>query len=285
MGDATARLAQSVGKVDTAKLSDTADNFVDIGASTPDMLELEATYADLAKSAGIAAPDIAKNAEQIAATAVAAGLVHDEDPSAIVEAIGKAAGGATKGLKPYGVDLTEAAVEQRALKDSGKDNPKQLTDTEKAAARVAIILETMNPLLHDAATGSGDLEQKQDELGAKFETVGAKAGAILAPALETVLDFINDEIDAIPGAIDGWNLFGQTVEDVLNAIATPLAVANDAARNLLGLMGDLSGFRGGNVGHDPIGDFIFGTGGTSRTADRQISAAVTRQRERNGLGR
>ena len=280
MGDATARLQRSIGKIDTQRLKDSADGFADIGASTPDMLILEATYADLAKSAGIAAPDIAQNAEQFAAIAVAAGLVHDQDPEQIIDAIGKAAGGATRGLKPYGVDLTEAAVQQRALKDSGKDNPKQLTDTELAGARVALMLESMNPLLVDAATGSGDLEQKQDTLGAKFETVGAKAGEILAPALEEVLDFIIDQIDAIPAALDGWGMLGDLIADTAGTILTPVARAADAVRELLGLLGQVNNYRGGNVGHDPIGDFIFGTGKT----DQSISDAQRRQQERNGLG-
>src|SRR5688572_23605493 len=140
-GDAIARLSDQLGGPLAKNLETTADDFTKMGASTTDILELEAIYADLATSAGVAAPDIAASAESMAAAASAAALVHDADPSTIIEAIGKAVGGQTRGLKDYGIDLTEAAVQQRAMQDTGKDLPGQLTDTELAAARTALILE------------------------------------------------------------------------------------------------------------------------------------------------
>jgi hypothetical protein len=269
-GDAIQRLTDKIGKIPTDKLVDTADNFHEIGASSQDMLELEAIYADLATSAGIAAPDIAANAEALAASAIAAAQTHDADPSAIIDAIGKAAGGSTRGLKPYGVDLTEAAVQQKALDDTGKTNPKTLSDTELAAARTALIIQGFAGQLNDATTGSGDLEIKQDELGAKFEEVGGKAGSILAPALGDVLDFINDEIDAIPGAIEGWQLFGQTIVTVAEDVLTPLARAYDTARALLDIVGLL-----------PHSGVIAGST-FSKQSDRSISDAQRREDELRG---
>ncbi len=272
-GDALDRLRDKLGPTLTDRLEKTADNFHEIGASSQDILELEAIYADLATSAGVAAPDIAASAESLAASAIASSQVHDEDPTAIIDAIGKAAGGSTRGLKPYGVDLTEAAVQQEALDETGKTNPKTLSDTELAAARTTLIIEGFAGQLDAATTGSGDLEIKQDELGSKFEEVGGKAGAILAPALSTVLDFINDEIDAIPGAIDGWNMLGGAIVDFTSKIASPLGNARDLIGDVLGTAGDL-----GRININNIGDVF---GGRS---DKDVSAALRRQRERNGLG-
>lgn len=272
-GDAIQRLERSIGKIDTAKLVDTSDAFSDIGASSQDILELEAIWADLGTSAGIAKQPLADNAEALSIAALAAAQVHDADPSAIMDAIGKAAGGSTRGLKPYGVDLTEAAVQQRALQDTGKDNPKMLTDTELAAARVALILEAFNPLVQDATTGSGDLAQKQDELGAKFETVAGKIGAGLEGPLGDALDWVNDMVDAIPGAIDGWNMLGRVIAGVLNDILTPVARAGDAIRGLLNLVNTIP-----RTGNDPIGDFIFGT-------EAQTQQAINNYASRNNLER
>jgi hypothetical protein len=287
-GDALDRLKDKLGPVFTDRLETTADNFHEIGASSQDILELEAIYADLATSAGVAAPDIAASAEAMAASAIAAGQVHDEDPTAIIDAMGKAAGGATRGLKPYGVDLTTAAVQQRAMKDTGKDLPGQLTDTELAAARTALIIEGFAGQLNAATTGSGDLEIKQDELGSKFEEVGGKAGNILAPALGVVLDFINDEIDAIPSAIDGWNLLGGEIVDFAKFVGTPLKVTADLINNILGAWNTLAGINinnlpggGGHGGGPGVTGRAPRNGGLS---DAEIAAAQKRNRERNGLG-
>jgi hypothetical protein len=238
------------------------------------MLELEATYADLAKSAGIAAPDIATTAEKMAIAAVAAGRIHEEDPSAIIEAIGKAAGGTTRGLKPYGVDLTEAAVQQRALHDTGKDNPKLLTDTELAAARTALIMEGFAGITSDAALASTDLADNQTILGAKAEEAGGKLGTLAEGPLTDVLQFIIDEIDAIPGAIAGWGMLADAVTGAAEDMLTPLARAYDAARALLDILGLL-----------PNAPLAAGsTFSKSGTSDRSVSDAIARERARNGLG-
>jgi len=276
-GDAIQRLERSIGKIDTGKLTKSADDFTKIGASSQDMLELEAAYADLATSAGIAQPDIAANAESMAVAALAAAQVHDEDPSTIIDAIGKAAGGSTRGLKPYGVDLTDAAVQQDAMRETGKTLPGQLTDTELATARVNLMLEAFSPLVQDATTGTGDFAQNQDELGAKVETVGGKIGAQVAGPLTDILGFINDEIDAMPGAIEGWGLLGDAINQFGANSVAPLARVNDALLNIVANLAkavDLSGFANAPA------DFFFGNG----NKDRDIAAAIKRERERNGLG-
>jgi hypothetical protein len=273
-GDAIARLSDKLGDL-ADPLVATSDNFAKIGASSQDMLELEAIYADLATSAGVAAPDIAASAEAMAVAALSAAQVHDADPTAIIDAIGKAAGGATRGLKPYGVDLTEAAVEQRAMHDTGKDNPKMLSETELAAARTALILEGFGGVVHDVTTGTGDLAQKQDELGAKFETVMGKIGAGVEGPLTDVLAFINDEIDAIPGAIAGWGMLGDKITGFAAMVLTPLAQVADALRAIIDLFDKGQGAFQVSPGRAPRGPAL---------SDAAISAAQRRERERNGLG-
>jgi hypothetical protein len=272
-GDAIQRLTNQIGDL-SGPLIETADNFAKIGASAQDMIELEAIFADIATSAGVAEPEIAKNAEQLSAMALALAQVHDADPSAILEAIGKAIGGQTRGLKEYGIDLTEASVAQKAMEMTGKDNAKSLTAQELAAARTALIIAELTPLLGQVADGTGDLAQKQDELGAKFETVMGKIGAGVEGPLSDVLDFINDEIDAIPGAIAGWQMLGKAIEDFGRMALGPLGNVADALRTIISL------FDNGQRA------FQVSTGRTSRSgSDRDTNSAVERERERNGLGK
>ena len=150
-----------------------------------------------------------------------------------------------------------------------------LTDQEKAAARLTLILQGFKPAIDAATLGTGDFAQKQDELGAKFETVMGKIGAGVEGPLADLLTFINDEIDAIPAAIEGFDMFGRVVAQTLRNITAPLAGAADAMRNLLGLAGDI-----GRININDVGNFI--SGGRS---DRDIAASIAREQQRNGLGR
>jgi hypothetical protein len=204
----------------------------------------------------------------MAIAALAAAQVHDADPSEVINAIGRATGGATKSIKPYGVDLSEAAVQQQALHDTGKDNPKMLTDTELAAARATLILQAFGGTVSEVTDKEGDFNQKQDELGAKFETVMGKIGAGVEGPLTDVLDFLNDEIDAIPGAIAGWQMLGAAVEGFGRTALGPLGNVRDALEGLINLLSDVGG------GLSSL------TGGGSFD-DRDIQDALNRQTNRN----
>lgn len=239
-GDAITRLTLKLGDL-AQPLIDTSDEFAKIGGSSTDIIDLEAHFADLAVSAGLSAPEIAKNAQAMAEAAQAASQIFNADPTEIIDAIGKATGGATRGLKPYGVDLTDAAVQQEAMRETGKDLPSQLTATELAAARAALIIQGFGGAVTEATTKTADLKQQQSELGARFETVMGKIGAGVEGPLADLLGFINDEIDAIPHAIQGWQNLGHAVESFGRTALGPLGNVRDALEGILSLLGQTGG--------------------------------------------
>lgn len=277
LGDAMTRLNISIGETDTAKLSDTAENFTSLGLSKQDVLELAANFADLGTNAGIAAPDIADLSDDVAATAGAMSLLDDSDPATNVENIGKAASGSEKAMRTLGITVPETEVTLRALRDTGKKTADQLTDGEKATARLNIVLEKLKPKLDAATTGSGDLEQSQKELEARVETLQAKLGGPLSDALNTVVGFINDEIDAIPGAIHGFEMLGAGIEEFARFVLTPLANVADAINAITGAIS-----RANNTpfqvspGRAPRGS------PGSGTSESRTKTAVRRFDERNG---
>lgn len=271
LGDATSRLELQLGNL-AEPLESVAGDFVKLGLSRQDVLELGANFADLATKAGIADPLIASTADDVAAVAAAASLLGDQDPETIVDLIGKAAGGATKPLGELGVSMSEAEVEARALRDTGKTSADALTDNELAAARLEIILEQLRPKLDEVAGSTGDVEGKQRELQARVETLSASIGEKLAPAQEAVLGFLNDEIDAIPHAIDGFGLLGD-------------AIGRFADQSFLGLA-KVSDILGTIVGALPGVNSLVGAGQIA--GDRSESNTVRSQQdfdERNGNSR
>jgi hypothetical protein len=227
LGDAIQRLDIQLGTELTNSLEATASGFRDIGASSQDILELEANFADLATTLGISDDLIAANADEVAAIATAVSLLEDIDPAAVVEQIGRAAGGSAKALLALGVNLTDAEVAARAMKDTGKANADALTDQELAAARLALIIEQLTPKLSAATDGTADLELQQRRLDAAAEELQAKLGGPLSDALATVLGFINDEIDAIPHAVSGFEQLGQAGVDFARFVLGPLGNVRD----------------------------------------------------------
>lgn len=99
-----------------------------------------------------------------ALSAITAGLRGEVDP-----------------LERYGVKLSAAAVEARALADSGKTSAAALTEQEKAAARVSLVLEqtavAQGKFAAEAETSSG----KQAIQAAAAENLAARLGEKLLP--------------------------------------------------------------------------------------------------------
>lgn len=281
LGDATSRLNLQLGDL-AGPLESTADGFAKIGASKQDMLELEANFADLATKAGIADPLIAANAADVAAIANAVSLLGDQDPATVVDEIGKAAGGAAKPLGELGVNLDPLAVQAQALADTGKSSAASLTANELAAARLKLILEQLQPKLTDVTTGTQDLEGEQRSLQARVETLSGSLGEKLAPAEASVLQFLNDEIDAIPSAIQGYQMLGKAIEDMARDALTPVARLADAVNAVIDAAGGLAGATTGSrsrVGGSP------GNGlGAPRSESRTVADTIDFD-ERNGGAR
>jgi len=270
LGDATARLQYQLGPL-ADQVESTSTNFLDLGASKQDILELAANFADLGTGADLSDAAIASNATNVAALATATSLLGDQSPDEVVDLIGKAAKGSVRPLQDLGVTLDDGAVKARAMADSGKSNASELTKSELAGARLALIMEQLSPKLDDATSSSGDLEQKQSALQARVETLQAQLGEKLSPALETVLGFIIDEIDAIPGAIEGFRLLGEGIVNFAEDALGPVA-------RLFDVLGNIAGIVGGVVGG--VGDLLGGGGGGGESSQVRNSQNY---RERNGL--
>jgi hypothetical protein len=266
VGDAAGRLESQFGDL-SVQLKDTADEFAFLGASDGDMLELEARIADIGTAAGISKGELAGMADDASSTAAALALITDTDADTWIDAIGKAAGGSERPLKDLGINLTDAEVAARAMADTGKDTADALTDGELAAARLELILEKLAPRIQEVTDGNADLEQKQAEVQAKWETLTGKIGEGLEGPLSDLLSFI------ITG-IEGWELFAHWMgenEQAFRDILGPIARVNDALSALLGIIGDvLEGL--GKIGEGPDFSPRNGRGPQSR-ASGQLSGA------------
>lgn len=249
--DAFDNLAGTIGEIDAQKVKDIAFNLTDIGLSADEVGKLADAFASFATAAGVSAPTISALTPQLldVASAVAAktGKTLDE----VVTDIGKAAAGTQKPVSEYGVVIDKAL------------NPdEQLTS----------ILAQLEAKFGTAKTAADDFAGSQEELGAKWDNLMVKIGDGLDGPLSGILDFINDEIDAIPGAIEGWKMLGKAVEDFGRTALAPLGNVND----LIGGIGDAIS----NV-TDLFGDLFGQADRLSESRVRQLNSLIT---ERNGQG-
>lgn len=247
IGDASARLEAQLGDLATPLIEASA-GFEKLGQSKQDVLELEARFTDLATAAGLSAEQIAKNAPSAteAASALALLGLGGGDAATVLDLIGKATDGATKPLKELGISLTDAEVQARAMADTGKTNAKSLSDQELAAARFELIMEKLGPRISSVTDGTADLEQKQNELQARFETVSGKIGQALEGPLTAFLTWVNE-------GIDGLGMLGQFVDYVdkqIREALTPIARMADNLRGLIGVIDDVLKGLGQILGTD-----------------------------------
>ena len=129
----------------------------------------------------------------------------------------------------------------------------------------------LDPTLQSVTQGGKDVEQQQRKLGAQWETLQAQVGGLVEGPLTDLLSFINDEIEALPHAIDGFRMLGGVMVGAFQNALSPLARLNDA-------LGDL----GDTIRSLPVVGNIFGGGGPSESEIRRMNSLFT---ERNSQGR
>jgi hypothetical protein len=233
LGDATARIRLAVGALGD-DLVDTADQFSDLGLSAQDMLELEARVIEVGTALGVADDELVRMADDAAATASAIELLGGADAATNIDLIMKAAAGNPKALKELGIFLSEDAIAAQALRDSGKELPSQLTDTDKAAAGLKLVLEALAPKLREVADGAGDAEQKTAALQAKWETFQGVLGQAIDGPLTELLNWL------IHG-IEGIGMFGTAIDlvgdRVMETVDGPFKAMIDALADILRLTG------------------------------------------------
>lgn len=241
IGDATTRLKTQLGDL-SGPLIAAAGDMEKLGQSRQDVLELEARFTDLTTAAHLSAAEIAANAKPATEAAAALALlgVGGGDAATVLDLIGKAAGGGSKPLKELGIDLSDTEVEARAMATTGKDNAKALTESELAAARLSLILEKLQPRISAVTDGTADLEMKQSELQARFETLTGKIGEATEGPLTDFLTWVLNGIDGIETLADAV----KHADQMLRAATRGALGFLDVIKNILARSGPLASVFG-----------------------------------------
>jgi len=178
-----------------------ADN---MGLSETAFKGMAAETGNLLQSVGINAGDAAVQTETMTQGAADMAAIWGTDVPTAMDAINKGMVGSTKGLTQFGVKISSAEVEARAMSKGYVDASGKVTDAGKAIAAQELILEKTANVQGAYADNSKDLGSQQDILKAKMANLQAGIGAGLLPVItklmqlaQPIIDFITQNIDVL----------------------------------------------------------------------------------------
>lgn len=183
-----------------------ADSF---GMSQREALNFAATFGTAFKSVGMSLEDTTAKAEEMTKLAADLGSAFNASSEEAATALRAGLIGESEPMRRFGVFLSEAAVQAKALELGLVKAGAKLTDTQKVAARYAIIMEQTADSQGMFGRDSGSLADAQKELAAQFENLQAELGEGLLPVMVSLAQTLNDDVvpalKATLGAMDHFS--------------------------------------------------------------------------------
>jgi hypothetical protein len=189
--DAASNLGESMNAVDKVFQSQAGSikkwgeqNAASFGLSTRAFNELATPLGAGLKNAGLSLQDTSKWTIDLTKRASDMASVFNTDVSEAMEAIQSGLRGEADPLEKFGVGLSAAKVEARALAMTGKDNAKSLSDQEKMFARLDLIMEQTKDTAGDFRSTSDSVANSNRVTAAEVENLQAKIGQKMLPMVQ-----------------------------------------------------------------------------------------------------
>lgn len=183
-----AESANAVTKV-FGKSSDAIEDFgktsaESVGLSTREFNELATKTGSLLKNFGMSTDDAAASTIELSKRAADMASVFNTDVGTALDAINSGLKGEADPLEAFGVSLSAAKVEAKALELGLYSGVGALDAQAKAAATQALIMEQTASVAGDFADTSDGAANAQRILSAEMENVTAELGSALLPVVE-----------------------------------------------------------------------------------------------------
>jgi hypothetical protein len=134
----------------------------------------------------------ADTSQKLVQLATDLGSFHNADPTEVLDSISGALRGEYDSLQKYVPMVSAAAVEQRALRDSGKEAASELTALDRATALVALTMEGSGAAVGDFARTSDGWANTMKTLNAYWEEFKTLLGETLLPVLTPILEKVKE---------------------------------------------------------------------------------------------
>jgi hypothetical protein len=158
-------------------------------------------------------------------------------------AIGSGLRGQTEPLLAYGSNLSAVEVKAHALATGIVETNRELTESEKVAARLSLLMSQTEQAAGDFANTSDSLANMMRILGADVKNTSANLSGALIPIIEKVLQRVKVVLDAIANWIKANPELAETITVVIAGIGAALLVLGP----LFIIIGKIIGAVGGLI--------------------------------------
>lgn len=187
----------------------------------------------LLKNAGIPMEKLATQTDTLVTLAADLAATFGGTVEEAANAMNSALRGEFEPIRRFGIALSQAQIQEKALTMTHKDSVDQLTKRDKLLATQALLLKQGADASGQFARESDTLANRQQVLTAKFENLSAEMGEKLLPIAEVLAEVLMDIVDspgfqkALRGMVQGFEDFGkwlrskegiQAVEDLGGAM-------------------------------------------------------------------
>lgn len=151
---------------------------------------------------------------------------YDKDVDTVAQAMASIYTGTTRPLRAYGIDLTQATLQEWALKQGMDADVASMSQAEKALLRYQYVLANTTMLQGDAERTADTWANTMRRLKQNLQSLGATIGGIIVNAFYPLLRWMNN-------AVQNMNAFVETVGNALGKIfgwtikTTPAALTNE----------------------------------------------------------
>lgn len=202
------------------------------GLSKTAALDAAAGFGQMLQTAGLAVRQSANMSQALVKLAGDMASFNNIDPTEALEKLRSGLAGEAEPLRRFGVFLSEAAVQAKAMELGIGDASGELTEAQKVQARYAIILEQTTKQQNDFARTADSLPNQIRSLRAEFENVSADVGEALLPVMTDLLELVRALVPALRVFADGLAI----AADHVGVLAGPVGLVVD-------VLGE-SGFKG-----------------------------------------
>lgn len=165
-----------------------------LGLSNNEALTGLSTFGNFFNQIGIGTQKSAELSKGFVRMSADLASFNNAAPVEVMEALAAATRGEYDSLQKYIPTINAAAVEQKALAMTGKDNAKALSAQDKALALNALALKGQGKAAGDFKRTSGGLANQQKILAAQFENVKAKIGTALLPVMLKLMGVVRSTL-------------------------------------------------------------------------------------------
>ncbi len=163
-----------------------------IGIANDQALEAAGTFGNLFTTVGLAPAKNAALSKSLVQLAADLASFNNASPEETLAALRSGLVGEAEPLRRFGVLLTEARVQQEAMRETGKKNASGLTQQQKLLARYNLILRDTKVAQGDFSRTADGQANAQRALAAEIRDTEAAIGTALLPTIRDITRSLRD---------------------------------------------------------------------------------------------